>query len=1429
LGIGSRLSRSADGVLQAFPSLPPVLEVVHHELPTTIEGQSESFGEEDNVGSQKSHEGSFKGSADGSFRDSAGAVLGVQVDIGPSSYREQATDSISDALLVSDSRGRFGKSKRSMSEEADLVLGRDLLEEDSIDHTPAYGYDYHGRLDDSLEPTDGYFETAPDLIASEHGSAEDIVDQMEAPAIQSRTLSATSTAGSVAASSGTRGPPSSGRQESADREKALMAQIKALTFQLEKEKHRKKEQARAAKTGAEKKRYRVLVCTYILPYRLERNPEDGLLKVSKRGSSKLAAYERFDKFNVLWVGYLPTYVEVADREHVRRELAMFDCVPVFFNTLAEREAAEAMSTEVLWPLLHYIPLSMLDSDTDLIYQRYQSYRQLNQACADVIRKLLKPTDLVWIHDYHLMLLPAMVREISPRVKIGWFLHTPFPSSEIYVTLPLRKEILRGMLAADLIAFHTYDYVRHFMHACARVLGTDVMVESKYILDSSKRTAVTVDAFPIGIDTGKFEKMLASSELKDKVIELQRGFDGKKLILGIDRMDYVKGIPHKLIALEKFLHAYPQWAKKIVLVQIATPPKKDTARYQKLRNKVHKLVGRINGRFSTLAHTPIHYLDHPVDFVELCALYFLAEIALITSLREGMSKVAFEFVACQQRNHGVLILSEFSGGAQTLGSGAILVNPFNTDEVSRAIYDALYMPEQEREERHQFMSEYVSKFTIQKWAEDFVNELHTQEQDPHSMMLSLAPPDKLPVASVIDTYRQANRRLIIMGLLGTLIDYSSFKDMIPMADALWKDLLVLASDPRNTVVVVSGRERALVSQWLGDLPVWIVAENSIYYRFGGRSVDWTCTFEGHDDWLDSIKPVFKYFAERTPGSMTETQEHSITWHYREADEDFGEVQASDLLAHLDKVLGNQPVEVSLDSKMVQVRPYAFSKGAILEPLMEACTAYRRAAAGEKSSEPRDSNLQALEDSSSLCADEYARLPIGERQVDMTSDLASSCSDGLDFLLCINWATMRDEDIFGNLLSKDSEDVPYSEYLPDRSSLWTCRVGEQPSQARYFVQDESDVHSLIASLANVSQQLPPEPSNGASLAGDDGCSSPFDNAELHLVPSALEHLDEIEARMRNQQLAFFLDYDGTLTPIVDNPSEAKLTEEARAVVRGLAASHPTAIVSGRARATAQGLVQLDELYYAGSHGFDITGPLRRRENQSSAGGSDASGEALPSISFRVADSFRPALEEAKARAEEALSGIPGALVEDNTFSVSIHYRMVAEENREKINEVVCNLLTEMPMLRRTYGKMVYELRPSAEWDKGKAVEWLLEQIKKEYKEQALEVEQDFFPLYIGDDVTDEDAFRVMGNLDGLGIIVSDTALEGSTAASYSLRSPVEVVQFLDHFVQRNFGGSSLASSSDISGLLTSNGLIPSPSPKLSSTSGRPVRDAAPALRI
>eukprot|EP00316_Scyphosphaera_apsteinii_P000206 CAMPEP_0119329412 /NCGR_PEP_ID=MMETSP1333-20130426/75747_1 /TAXON_ID=418940 /ORGANISM="Scyphosphaera apsteinii, Strain RCC1455" /LENGTH=1456 /DNA_ID=CAMNT_0007338521 /DNA_START=106 /DNA_END=4476 /DNA_ORIENTATION=- len=1369
LGLGSRFGRSADGRLECLPSVrlssPPVML------------RNASIDEDGDT-----------------LEEAGGALQGVSANACRRLTSVTFPDSISDTLLISGKqdtrRSKLKSIEDEQANEADLVAGR---------HTPPEKQSACGEgmresgSDDSLFTSRNVSDSLSDFAVSDslsdftleaaahRGNLSLQLDIIEPSQVPLATRPSHASSSKMRANMDAAKPEKAKKHEPSEKEKHLLAQITELERLLASEKTRKRNEAKASR--APQMRQRLIVCSQWLPYQIAPGI-DGEPPSIVDCDPHLSAYDSVRRLDVTWVGCPSVPVPPEQQAVLREQLEAKNCLPVFALP-STMEEAEGISSEVLWPLFHYIPLSMMDSDTELMNARWQGYKTLNADFAQVVLSVVKSTDLVWVHDYYLMLLPAMLREKQPKMKIGWFLHTPFPSSEIYVTLPLRKEILRGVLAANLIGFQIYDYVRHFMTACSRVLGTDVNVESTYILDALKSKVVTVDAFPAGIDCAKFEQMLESAELKDKVIELQRRFDGKKLLLGVDRMDYIKGIPHKLIALESFLQGNPQWAGRIQLVQIATPPRGDTSRYQKLRNKVHKLVGRINGRFGTLEHAPIHYLDQSVTTCEMCALCFLADLALITSLREGMSQVAFEFIACQQRNrsHGVLILSEFAGAAQTLGSGAILVNPFNTDEVSHAIYEALHMPESEREDRQINMYEYVNKFTMQYWCDDFVTELLTQEQD-HDL-LPLASPVPLPKSEMLESFqRHSNRRLIVLGLLGTLITYHAFKSMQPLPDALWKDLLVIASDPRNTVVIVSGRERALLSQWIGDLPVWISAENGCYYRLGSRAAEWQCMIEGVDDsWISSIKPVVKYFEERTPNSVIETQEHSITWHYSDADDDFGEIQASDLQMHLEKVLGNQPVEVLVDSKMVQVRPYAVSKGAIVEAVVEACTGYSRET---KSSEERktdltrgerESNISLAGDASSKAASEAASDEADEAEFEADQS-------ALDFVLCIGTHSMRDEDIFTSLQKEASNELPWAEYLPDPESTWTCRVGQQPSQARYFLEDELAVAAILANLASRCQQAPPaEPLPVATSPGN-----PEQPADAAPLLSPLDDLEAIEAMTAGHQLAFFLDYDGTLTPIVDTPSEAVLTEEARAVVRDLAGNYPTAIVSGRARLTAQCLVQLDGVYYAGSHGFDIAGPLRSSAT-SGAGESDrqneifisseqppGAGRTMPSISYKVADSFRPALEEAKAKAEQSLSHINGVLVEDNTFSVSVHYRLVAEgADRDRVDKAMEELVAEMPMLRRTYGKMVYELRPSAEWDKGKAVEWLFEQFQKGSDEEV-------FPVYIGDDVTDEDAFRVMGELGGIGIVVSETATKDNTAACYALRNPAEVLNFLTHFANR-----------------------------------------------
>lgn len=419
---------------------------------------------------------------------------------------------------------------------------------------------------------------------------------------------------------------------------------------------------------------RLIVAANRLPVTPKRDA-NGEWRFQRSSGGLVSAFLGVKSFEIIWVGWLG--VEVPDDEQAAmtqrlREQQPFACVPVYLDDTTADNYYNGFSNNVLWPLLHYIPPSMIDSQPQIAETQWQAYQAANQSFADVIISLqasgrAAETDLVWIQDYHLMLLPKYLRERQPGLGIGWFMHTPFATSEMYRTLPHRAEILRGVLGADLVGFHIYDYARHFHLACLRVLGMagaeGVTEGSDGIFDHAARRSVAVDAFPIGIDPDRFEACLEEASVKDKIIDLQRRFDGKKVLLGIDRLDYVKGIPHKLKALELFLQQYPQWRGKVVLLQIAIPSRPEVAGFQKLRANVHKLVSRINGTFGTLEDVPIHYLDQSMTFEELCALYFRADVMFVTSLRDGMNLVAFEFIACQAKRNGVLVLSEFAGAAQ----------------------------------------------------------------------------------------------------------------------------------------------------------------------------------------------------------------------------------------------------------------------------------------------------------------------------------------------------------------------------------------------------------------------------------------------------------------------------------------------------------------------------------------------------------------------------------------------------------------------------------------------------------------------------------------------------------------------------------------------------------------------------------------------
>ncbi|EEB06490.2 alpha,alpha-trehalose-phosphate synthase [Schizosaccharomyces japonicus yFS275] len=468
---------------------------------------------------------------------------------------------------------------------------------------------------------------------------------------------------------------------------------------------------------ADLKGHRLIVVSNRLPITIKRS-QGGKYNFSMSSGGLVSALSGLKKLMTFqWIGWCGQEIPENEQEHITKRL-LDECsaIPVFLDDeLADRHY-NGFSNSILWPLFHYHP-GEISFDED----NWEAYREANHKFAEAIVKNLRDGDLIWVQDYHLMLLPQMLRSmIGDRlkdIKIGFFLHTPFPSSEIYRILPVRNEILLGVLSCDLVGFHTYDYARHFLSACSRILGLNTLPNG---VEYDGRM-VSVGTFPIGIDPEKFADALRSEKVKERITALERKLQGMKIIVGVDRLDYIKGIPQKFHALEVFLTQYPEWVGKVVLIQVAVPSRQDVEEYQNLRAVVNELVGRINGKFGTAEFTPIHFLHKSVTFDELVALYAISDACLITSTRDGMNLVSYEYICTQQKRNGALILSEFAGAAQSL-NGSIIVNPWNTEELADAIHDALIMPPEQRRANHQKLYRYVNKYTSQFWGKSFVDEL-----------------------------------------------------------------------------------------------------------------------------------------------------------------------------------------------------------------------------------------------------------------------------------------------------------------------------------------------------------------------------------------------------------------------------------------------------------------------------------------------------------------------------------------------------------------------------------------------------------------------------------------------------------------------------------------------------------------------------------
>mmetsp|Transcript_4988 Transcript_4988/g.15228 ORF Transcript_4988/g.15228 Transcript_4988/m.15228 type:complete len:758 (-) Transcript_4988:28-2301(-) len=693
----------------------------------------------------------------------------------------------------------------------------------------------------------------------------------------------------------------------------------------------------AASATEQKKASRLVVISNRLPISIDQvEKDDGSKDWSFRMSSGglVAALSGVKaRMSFMWVGWPGGDIDEADQPVVQeRLLAEHNSIPVFLDKDVADLHYNGFSNMLIWPLFHYLTDHLSFDET-----QWAAYQEANRHFADVVASIYQPGDLLWVHDYHLMLLPEMLRERIPGAKIGFFLHIPFPSSEIYRTLGVRKQILRGLLHSDLIGFHTSSYARHFRSACTRLLG----VESTPVTVAYNHLNVRIGSFPVGINPANFVEGVKNEDVlkMEKILKSRfcKGSNDRLLLLGVDRFDYIKGLPQKLAAFEYFLKTYPEFKDRVTLVQIAVPTRTDVPEYQRLIANVNETVGRINGIYGSLRNTPLIFLNQSVTFPELCALYKLADVAIVSSIRDGMNLVSYEYVASQLEKQGVLILSEFAGAAALL-NGSLIVNPWNTIEMGDAIKTALTMPMEERKQRQRDNFKYVTTFTSSHWGKTFVDTL-----EECTVYAYKVPNYSSSIASQLKArLRDSSKRLFVIDDDGTLIALQrSFALAKPEPETL-ELLKLLSAYPSSELLVVSGRDRSTLNQWFAGLSIGIVAEHGYYvHRPGAAPGEWDTPHGGEaHPWKEMVLEAFENTRDRTPGSAIELKESHMTFHYRNSDPVYGEWQAQELLIHLTLSLSNEPVDIVCNqhNRTLDVRPQGVTKSVLLHKMLEETNAY-----------------------------------------------------------------------------------------------------------------------------------------------------------------------------------------------------------------------------------------------------------------------------------------------------------------------------------------------------------------------------------------------------------------------------------------------------------------------------------------------------------
>ncbi|KAL6772144.1 TSPSP1 [Auxenochlorella protothecoides x Auxenochlorella symbiontica] len=779
--------------------------------------------------------------------------------------------------------------------------------------------------------------------------------------------------------------------------------------------------------------------------------EDALIAQAREGLP--------EDMEAVYVGCLPMEVDGADQDEVSQHLQTeFQCHPVFLGEELKNSYYRQFCKQQLWPLLHYLiplnPTGVNRFDPDL----WSAYVRANMVFANKLVEVLGSLedDFVWIHDYHLLVLPSLLRKRFHRIKCGIFLHSPFPSSEIFRTFPRREEVMRAMLNADIIGFHTFDYARHFLSCCSRMLGLEHKTNRGAILIDYYGRDVCIKIMPTGI---KPERLLAAFDWSDTLWrrgELCAQFEGKTVLMGIDDMDVFKGIELKLQAFEQVLIHHAEWRGRLVLVQVTSAARAPGKDVDELHSFVVALVRRINDRFRAPGYEPVVWVERPVPLYERMALLSVADCVVVTATRDGMNLLPYEYVvarqgaaaavggggpgggdaaggdaagglaggaAAPQATHSMLVVSEFVGCSPSL-SGAIRVNPWSIEALRDAIYTAIRLPLEDRAARHEKHWKYVSSHTVQYWAKSYLADFQRFTKDHARLqcfdlgfalntfrMVALTSNfRKLPTDTLLKTYSRSGKRVFLLDHDGTLVPQGESSSR--PGDAVLRVLQGLTANPANTVYVISGRARTeLESFFSGVSRLGLAAEHGFYWRPPGSEAWSTQDPEARFDWRDIVLPILQVYKESTDGSYIEAKESALVWHYHDADPDFGSWQAKELLDHLEGVLSNEPIEVVPGQSIVEVKPQGVSKGRVVERVLH----------------------DALES-----------------------------GEAPDFVLCIG-NDRSDEDMFSAM-----ENMNFSPHIP--TEVFACTVGQKPSKAPYYVNDPAEVQATLSKIVDVEAAAP-----------------------------------------------------------------------------------------------------------------------------------------------------------------------------------------------------------------------------------------------------------------------------------------------------------------------------------------------------------------------